>query len=96
MYSIKFLILITSYVCLINACPVEIIEPNRLIINFKYFSNLSFVNCSTNVSYIEFRPSSELILDNSLNMTGLTLKKKEIQPHHLELAIFVLLLIDGF
>ncbi len=74
--------IISNLITLINAlCPsMSHYENERMVLktidDFSEFSELDFTKCSItlNMSSIRFKPTKKIILDNSLNFTGLKVK----------------------
>jgi hypothetical protein len=91
------LIFFKSILMASNSCRISQ-SSNQLYLfvdNFDKFSDLNFTKCKKNyinASIIEFNPNNKLILDNSLNFTGLELLERKNTPF--SSAIFTISFIN--
>ena len=57
-----------------NSCPIRKDQEYSVISDFSSFKDLNFTNCNYTLEKtltLEIRPNKQIILDNTLNMTGL-------------------------
>jgi hypothetical protein len=62
-----------------NSCPITIDKEYNVISDFSCFKDLNFTDCYIplqKTSALEIRPNKKIILDDSLNMTGLIIASK--------------------
>ena len=81
MFKIILIMALVIIVEMKSECALDSVEldTNKLILkNFKNLNELKF-NCSKtfNISILEIRPDNKLLMDNSINFTGLTISALE-------------------
>ncbi len=74
-----FKIIILIFLAESNSCPISNDKEYNVISDFSSFKTLDFTDCIiplTKILTLEIRPSKQIILDNTLNMTGLKIASK--------------------